>query len=163
MQRRGLQLPAEVREMIIGQANASARDLQGAIEQLHTYAQLTRQIITPAVAQTILKSFGTPAVIHNKASLEAVLEATAAYYHLTTAELASRQRTKIVALASLIQIGDALGGRDHSTVMHGCAHIAELLASDPPIAQDAAAIRQRLSEISQNMAEYNRPREKQRN
>ncbi len=174
--RRGMQLPIEVREMIVGQPNMSARDLEGAIEQLHTYAQLTRQTITLAVAQTVLKSFTMPAVVHNKTSLEALLEATANYYHLPVAELASRHRTKIVALArqmamylareetgaSLLQIGAALGGRDHSTVMHGCSHIAEMMFSDPKIAQDATNIRQRLSETQRNMAEYVRPTDKHR-
>jgi hypothetical protein len=53
--------------------------------------------------------------------------------------------------ASLIQIGDALGGRDHSTVMHGCAKIAELLDSDSALAQDVSNIRQLLGCANENI------------
>src|SRR5258708_16628298 len=95
-------------------------------------------------------------------TLQAVIEATARYYRLSVAALSGRQRTKIVALArqlamylareetsaSLLQIGEALGGRDHTTVMHGCTRIAEALASDPSLAQDAENIRQMLVSVN---------------
>ncbi|MEP7288476.1 MAG: chromosomal replication initiator protein DnaA [Chloroflexota bacterium] len=160
--RRQMVMPVEVRDLIASRSNLSVRELEGAIDQLHTYSQLTRQPVTGAVAQTVLHLRGeavAPQVTRSSYSLDEVLEATARHYHLRPADLASRQRTKIVALArqlamflarestdaSLIQIGAALGGRDHSTVMHGCAKIAERLITDDALAQDVAAIRARLS------------------
>jgi chromosomal replication initiator protein len=159
--RRGMILPPDVRTLIAAKISTSARDLEGAIDQLHTYTQLTGQPITSPTARMVLKSLGTP-VNQDGVSLSAVLEATAKYYGLTIDDLSSRKRTKIVAQArqlamylareetdaSLPQIGDALGGRDHSTIVHGCAKIASLLESDSSLAQDLANIRQVLGGMS---------------
>ncbi len=160
--RRGLALPAEVRDLIAAQAHTSARDLEGAVEQLQTYAQLTHQAITVPVARAILRTPNSGSTPHSGMTLQAVIEATARYYRLSVAALSGRQRTKVVALArqlamylareetsaSLLQIGEALGGRDHTTVMHGCTRIAKALASDPSLAQDAENIRQMLGSIN---------------
>jgi chromosomal replication initiator protein len=155
--RRGLRLPSDVRALIAGRIDASARDLESAVEQLHTYAQLTRQPITGQMARMVLRSLGSPAV-QDAVSLNAVVEATATYFRLSPDDLASRKRTQIIArarqlvmylareetTASLPQIGEALGGRDHSTVVHGCSKIAAKIATDAALAQDVEAIRQLL-------------------
>jgi chromosomal replication initiator protein len=172
-ERRGLRFPSDVRDLIASRDQASARDIEASVEQLNTYAQLTRQVITETVARSVL-NMRSAASVSNVGSvrtgnsraltssggirLDSVLEATARYYRLSVSELASRQRTRIIALArqlamylareltdaSLIQIGDSLGGRDHTTVMHGCAKIAEMLVMDNQLAQDVANIRQSL-------------------
>jgi chromosomal replication initiator protein len=155
---RGMILPADVRGMIAAGITTSARDLESAVEQLHTYTQLTGQMITAAAGQMVLKALGTP-VSHAAVSLNMLVEATARHYGLTADDLASRKRTRIVAQArqmamylaraetdaSLPQIGEALGGRDHSTILHGCARITALMETDSALAQDAQAIRQTLS------------------
>jgi chromosomal replication initiator protein len=176
--RRKLTLATEVRDLIASRGEVSAREIEAAVEQLHTYSQLTRQIITETVARSVLHMRGAVSVStsfnnnrisaantsmsSNASRLDAVLEATARYYRLSVSDLASRQRTRDVALArqlamyiareetdaSLIQIGDALGGRDHSTVMHGCAKIADSLIYDNQLAQDIANIRQSLGMTS---------------
>jgi chromosomal replication initiator protein len=152
-----LRLPSDVRALIAGRIDASARDLESAVEQLHTYAQLTRQPITGQMARMVLRSLGSPAV-QDAVSLNAVVEATATYFRLSPDDLASRKRTQIIArarqlvmylareetTASLPQIGEALGGRDHSTVVHGCSKIAAKIATDAALAQDVEAIRQLL-------------------
>jgi chromosomal replication initiator protein len=166
--RRNMFLPPDVRDLIASKGNTSGRELEGALEQLNTYSQLTGQIVTEAVARTVLHMRGE-IVSHNTTSsgisIANVLEATAKYYRLKADDLGSRQRTKVIAQArqlamylareetdaSLIQIGDALGGRDHSTVMHGCAKIAELLDSDSALAQDVSNIRQLLGCANENI------------
>jgi len=164
--RRQMVLPPEVRDLVAAQGNASPRDLESAIEQLHTYSQLTRQVITVQVARSILRmnNLATQAIspYGDDPTLQSVLEATARYYRLSIEELAGRSRTKVVAQArqlamylaredtraSLQQIGDALGGRDHSTILHGCSKITDLIASDHVLAQDVANIRQSMREFS---------------
>ncbi len=157
-EQRGLTLPYEARSLIAARLDASPRELESAVEQLHTYTQLTGQPITAQAARTVLKTLGAPAS-QAAVTLQAVLEATAAHYRLTVGDLASRRRTRIVAQArqlamylareltdaSLPQIGEALGGRDHSTVVHGCAKINAALASDTALAQDVSAIRRQLN------------------
>ena len=116
---------------------------------MDTYAQLTRQPITGQMARMVLRSLGSPAA-QDTVSLSAVVEAAATYFRLSPGDLASRKRTQVIArarqlvmylareetTASLPQIGEALGGRDHSTVVHGCARIAALIATDSTLAQD---------------------------
>ncbi len=155
---RGMSLPAEVRDLIAAHITTSARDLEGVIEQLHTYTQLTGQEVSLAVARMVFKTVGTPVQHTNSIDLNAVIEATARHYRLSREDLSSRKRTKMIAQArqlvmylareltdaSLPQIGDVLGGRDHSTVLHGCAKITQSLADDPALADDVRAIRESL-------------------
>ncbi len=155
---RGLSVPADVRGLIATRVSASARDLESAVEQLYTYTQLTGQMITESAARMVLKALGS-SVAQAVVTISAVFEATAHYYGLSLDDLASRKRTKIVAqarqvamylarsetTASLPQVGEALGGRDHSTIVHGCARIGALLETDLALAQDVQAIRRQLS------------------
>jgi chromosomal replication initiator protein len=149
--RRALLLPADLRDLIAARIVNSVRDLESAIEQLHTYTGLTGQPLTRDVASTVLKSLGTAGLV----TLDMVLQTVAEYYGVPVEALAGRQRTRHIAQArqlamylareetnaSLPQIGEALGGRDHSTVVHGCARISELMAADSAVAQEVAAIR----------------------
>ena len=155
--RRRMRLTAEVRDLLAGAGHTSPRELEGALEQLHTYAQLTGNVLTSDIARMVLQMRGEPSRRESH-SLDAVLQATAAYYHLSDRDLAGRQRTRMIALArqlamylareettaSLVQIGAALGGRDHSTVMHGCTKITEMLGADAKLADDVVRIRQLL-------------------
>jgi chromosomal replication initiator protein len=153
---RGMALPAEVRDLVAERVATNVRELEGAVEQLHAYHQLTRQSITPTSAQYALAALGIGAAPASLViTLDAVLTATAAHYRLTVDDLASRKRTKLVALARqiamylareetlvpLTQIGTALGGRDHTTILHGCARIMNLLLTDEAVTQDVRAIR----------------------
>src|SRR5258708_2245306 len=129
--RRQLSLPVSVRDLIASRSDSSPRDLDGSIDQLLSYTELTGQALTEAVARTVLQIRGIAAP-QNRPELHNVLATTASYYRLTVEQLASRQRTKLIAQvrqlamylareetdASLPQIGAALGGRDHTTVMH---------------------------------------------
>ncbi len=130
---------------------------QGAVEQLHTYTRLTGQSVTAAAAWMVLKALGS-STGQGSVTLNAVLEAAATYYGVSLDDLASRKRTKLVAHArqvamylarsetnaSLPQIGDALGGRDHSTIVHGCARINTLLETDSTLAGAIQSIRGQL-------------------
>jgi chromosomal replication initiator protein len=154
-QQRGLALPTDLRDLLAERIVGSVRDLDSAIDQLDTFHQLTRQPITLESAAKVLPVLGAALATRSAITLERVLKATAAHYRLTVDDLASRKRTKIVALArhvamylareetsaSLTQIGVALGGRDHSTILHGCAKIIQVMVSTPEVAQDVRAVR----------------------
>jgi chromosomal replication initiator protein len=87
---------------------------------------------------------------------EAILDAVAGHFNLSRDQLSSRDRSRQVALprqvamylirqetqASLPQIGSALGGRDHTTVMYGCEKIADLLETDDTLRRQVMAIRE---------------------
>ncbi|MFQ3536555.1 MAG: chromosomal replication initiator protein DnaA [Aggregatilineales bacterium] len=155
---RGMRLPDDVLELLAARLTSSVRDLQSAIEQMDTYSGLTSQAVTRELAIMVLRTLGAEQARAERTSLDRVLQAVAAHYRLSVAELASRRRTKAVALArqmamyvarelsdaSLGQIGSALG-RDHSTVVHGCAKIAKQLAQDAALGADFEAIRAALA------------------
>jgi chromosomal replication initiator protein len=87
-----------------------------------------------------------------------IVSIVARYYNVSEAELLGRSRHRAVAqarqivmylardelTASLPKIGDALGGRDHTTVMHGIDKIASQIETDDPLRRDIMAIRERL-------------------
>jgi chromosomal replication initiator protein len=88
-----------------------------------------------------------------------VLEATATYHQMSLDDLISKRRNKEVVRArhiaiylareatsaTLPQIGDALGGRDHSTVLHGYQKIADDLNADPILRREVNDIRRQLN------------------
>jgi chromosomal replication initiator protein len=87
---------------------------------------------------------------------ETILAAVAGHFNLSREQLSSRDRSRHVALprqvamylireetrASLPQIGMALGGRDHTTVMYGCGKITDLLETDDGLRRQVMAIRE---------------------
>jgi chromosomal replication initiator protein len=87
-----------------------------------------------------------------------IVEAVCRHFRVTTQALYGRSRRADIALprqiamylartetnASLPQIGEALGGRDHTTVLYACDKISDLAESDPDIRRDLMAIREML-------------------
>lgn len=155
---RGLRLPKDVLELLATRLTSNVRDLQSAIDQLDSYSGLTSQAVTRELAIMVLRALGAEQVRAERTSLERVLQSVAAHYRLSVGDLTSRKRTKDVALArqmamyaarelsdaSLAQIGAALS-RDHSTVAHGCAKIAQRLPDEPALSAAFEAIRAALA------------------
>ena len=93
-----------------------------------------------------------------------MLRVTATYHQLSLDDLLSKRRTKVVVRArqiamylareetdaSLPQIGAALGGRNHSTVLYGYQKIAKSVETDPSLREEVSAIRRQLSQLPQN-------------
>ena len=110
---------------------SNIRELEGALTRILAFADLCGLPITNQLIQTALAD-----LLPQRSSLETsqVLEAVAYIFGISTDELIGRSRTHDVALprqvamylmreevnASLPQIGEALGGRDHTTVMYAC-------------------------------------------
>tara|TARA_B110000967_G_C18848431_1_gene543274 strand:- start:1427 stop:1759 length:333 start_codon:yes stop_codon:yes gene_type:complete len=100
------------------------------------------------MAQEALKDL---LALHQKlVTLESIQKTVAEYFKMRVSDLLSKKRTRSIvrprqlamALAkeltnhSLPEIGDAFGGRDHTTVLHACRKVAELLETDSRIAED---------------------------
>jgi chromosomal replication initiator protein len=153
-----LTLPLDISERIAVSEGLSVRELRGKIDQICTYTHLTGQSIRSA-AEITLKTMPNMAI--ETRDLTGVLKATADHFHLTVDDLAGRKRTKEIAYArqiamylareltttSLPQIGVALGGRDHTTVLHGCNRIATQRLLDSGLADDLVQIQARLSPV----------------
>ncbi len=140
-QAEGVQIPDEVSLFIASNVKSNVRELEGYLVRIVAYASLTNQAITLDLAREILKEFmnGDRAI-----TIPRILEVVSDFYRLKEKELLSRSRHKSIVLprqvamylcrtqtnASLPDIGAELGGKDHSTVIHACAKIRELIAKD---------------------------------
>ena len=160
-------LPDEVVHLLAEKSTGSIRELEGALNQVLARASLTGQPLTDELARQVL-GLQTQAQAVRAAkeppSIKRVLEATATYYQLSLDELLSKRRTQKIARArqvamylareetqaSLPKIGEALGGRNHSTILYGYKKIAQKLPEDVALQQDLAAIRQQLTLFSSN-------------
>jgi chromosomal replication initiator protein len=93
-------------------------------------------------------------------SIENIQKTVADYYQLRLGEMTSKRRTRSIArprqmamaLAkeltehSLPEIGDKFGGRDHTTVLHGCSRVRELIAADGKLREDWEKLIRKLTE-----------------
>lgn len=157
-QRRGIELPADVAWQIAKRLHSSVRDLEGALNTLAARANFTGRQITLEFAQETLRDLmrAQATVI----SLSNIQKTVADYYQLKLSDLLSARRTRslarprqvAMALAkeltehSLPEIGEAFGGRDHTTVLHGCRVVSGLRESDGKIREDWDKLVRKLTE-----------------
>jgi chromosomal replication initiator protein len=154
----GTPLPENVALMLAEHVTTSVRELEGIMTQVLARASLAKQPLTEKLVESILARTGIQAP-RRTASVDEVLEATATYHQMSLDDLISKRRNKEVVRArhiaiylareatsaTLPQIGDALGGRDHSTVLHGYQKIADDLNADPILRREVNDIRRQLN------------------
>ena len=143
-----IELPEDVAFFIAKRIRSNVRDLEGALQRVLAYSRFTRQPLSIDMAQEALKDL---LALHQKlVTLESIQKTVAEYFKIRVSDLLSKKRTRSIArprqiamaLAkeltnhSLPQIGEAFGGRDHTTVLHACRKVAELLETDSRIAED---------------------------
>lgn len=140
MQRRGLNVAADVLVWLAENLTGSARQLEGAVARL---ADLTR-LYGPALSvETLAEHFGVEASV-KRATVERIAQRVGRYFQVEPRQLQARSRTRGTLLPrqvgmylarqltelSLQQIGAYFGGRDHSTVLHACRKVEKALAQD---------------------------------
>jgi chromosomal replication initiator protein len=127
---------------------SNVRELEGALKRVLAYSRFTGHSLSLELAREALKDL--LAVQNRQISIENIQKTVADYYKIKVAEMYSKKRSRVVARPrqmamaiskeltplSLPDIGEAFGGRDHTTVLHGYRKIAELRASDPAINRD---------------------------
>ncbi len=131
---------------------SNVRELEGALKRVLAYSRFTSHSLSLDLAREALKDL--LAVQNRQISVENIQKTVADYYKIKVAEMYSKNRARIVARPrqmamaiakeltplSLPNIGEAFGGRDHTTVLHGYRKIAELRASDPTTNRDFNAL-----------------------
>ena len=147
-QAKGVELPEEVATLMAKRMRSNVRDLEGALNTLVARANFEGRRISSEFAQETLRDLLT---VHAQAITIPNIQKTAAdYYQLRLADLLSKKRSRSIArprqmamaLAkeltehSLPEIGDAFGGRDHTTVLHACRTIREMRETDGKLRQD---------------------------
>ncbi|HET6603103.1 MAG TPA: chromosomal replication initiator protein DnaA [Xanthomonadaceae bacterium] len=144
---RRVELPEEVAYLIARRMRSNVRDLEGALNTLAARAHFTARPISVEFAQETLRDLLR--VQQQAISIANIQKAVADYYQLRIADLTSKRRSRSIArprqlamaLAkeltehSLPEIGEAFG-RDHTTVLHACRVIRDLMASDGRLRED---------------------------
>ena len=141
-------LPDDVAFFIAKRIKSNVRDLEGALQRVMAFSRFTNQPLSIEMAQDALKDL---LALHQKlVTLESIQKTAAEYFKVRITDLLAKKRTRSIArprqiamaLAkeltshSLPEIGEAFGGRDHTTVLHACRKVAELRETDSRIAED---------------------------
>jgi chromosomal replication initiator protein len=147
-QHAGVILPEEVAFFIGKRIRSNVRELEGALRRVIANSRFTGQPITVEFTKEALKDLLS--LQAKLVTIENIQKTVADYFKVRMADLLSKRRSRSVArprqvamaLAkeltshSLPEIGDAFGGRDHTTVMHACKRIKELRGSEQRMSED---------------------------
>jgi chromosomal replication initiator protein len=145
-----LNLPEDVAFFIAKQIRSSVRELEGALNRIIAMAKFTGHAIDVHLAKDALRDL--IAVRGRQITMENIQKTVADYYKIKVAEMYSKKRTRNfarprqIAMAlsreltnhSFPEIGEAFGGRHHTTVMHACDEIDLLRQNDPTFTRDIA-------------------------
>jgi chromosomal replication initiator protein len=148
-------VPPDVIEFVAKQIQSNVRELEGALTRLIATSEMTgRQITVQFARDTLADLVGKRAHI----TPSQVIETVAKYYSISVPEMVSPSRNKElvqprqVAMylirqetdASLPEIGGLLGGRDHTTILHGVERVKERLEAEEQLRRDVMSVREQL-------------------
>jgi len=146
-------LDPQVLSVIAHRFPNNIRQLEGAFNRVIAFCRLAQAAPTVELAETAISEL-LQQPRHWAPSPTTVMDAVAAHYQVTPAELSGPRRSHDIAFArqvlmyllrqetalTLTEIGRALGGRDHSTILHGCEKIAATIAQQPALARTLAEL-----------------------
>ncbi len=148
----GVFVPDDVLSYVAERVQSNVRELVGAFNRLLAHAVLIKEPLTLSLAREILEDM---VPVKRQLTPEALIRAVAQYYHISVEDLRSKSRRRTIAHPrqvamyllreetglSFPQIGELLGGRDHTTVMHGYERVAQELAHQPQLEREIKEIR----------------------
>jgi len=157
-------VPDEVLHVIAARYTNNIRELEGSLTRILAYARLTGDPLTPELVHSALASL-QPEQPRLPPSPDLIMDVVCRYFALDREALLSKSREKRVAYPrqlamylmrelaqrSLVEIGNSLGGRDHSTVHHGWRKMERSMVVDPETKRDVASLRE-LIERSRQVA-----------
>ncbi len=141
-------LPDEVAFFIAKRIRSNVRELEGALRRVYANSQFTGKPITLSFAKEALNDL---LILQSKlVTIENIQKTVADYYKIPVSDLLSSRRlrtlsrprqiamalTKELTDLSLPEVGEAFGGRDHTTVLHACRKIREIQLQDPHLRED---------------------------
>lgn len=144
----GVDLPDDAAFFIAQKIRSNVRELEGALKRVVANAHFTGSEITLPFIKESLKDL--LALQDKQVSIDNIQRIVAEYYKIKMADLLSKRRTRSIARPrqvamalskeltnhSLPEIGDAFGGRDHTTVLHACRKIKELQETTADVRED---------------------------
>jgi chromosomal replication initiator protein len=149
----------DVCSFIAHKIQRNIRELEGALIRVLAHASINGQPVTLEAAQIILRDI-IPVGDSTPVSIELIQETVAGYFNISVEEMKGKRRDKHIVFprqvamyivreeteSSLPVIGNAFGGRDHTTALHAIEKITDLVLEDPRLQADLRQIRQRLHE-----------------
>ena len=150
-------VPPLVIDFLAQRIVSNIRELEGALTRIVAYATLNQVSVTTELAQTMLQN-----ILYNprrqSLSPERIVETVAKYYGVPSDQLRGKARDKQIVLprqiamylmreeteSPLLRIGEALGGRDHSTILHGCEKIEREMSENDDFRRDINSLRELL-------------------
>jgi chromosomal replication initiator protein len=156
-QESGINLPDEVAFFVAKRLRSNVRELEGALNRVIANANFTGRPITIDFVREALRDL--LALQEKLVTIDNIQKTVAEYYKIKMADMLSKRRSRSVARPrqvamalskeltnqSLPEIGDAFGGRDHTTVLHACRKIAQLREESHDIKEDYANLIRTLS------------------
>ena len=144
----GVTLPYEAALFVAQRLRSNVRELEGALKRVIAHANFKGQEITLELIKEALRDLF--AIQDKLVSIDNIQRSVAEYYKIKMADMLSKRRNRSVARPrqvamtlskeltnhSLPEIGDAFGGRDHTTVLHACKQISKLRHSSTDIQED---------------------------
>jgi len=156
-----LEAPPDVLEYIASKISTNIRELEGALIRVTAFANLNRQQVDLSLAEIVLKDLITDDETAEITATQ-IIGQTAAYFGLSIDDLCGSSRSRVLVTArqiamylcreltdlSLPKIGQAFGGRDHTTVMHANRKIRELMAERRSIYNQVTELTNRIKQQS---------------
>jgi chromosomal replication initiator protein len=147
----------EILRTIAGVIQSNVRELEGALNKLLAYHQFKNTTPTLESVQTLLQSY-VPNIPKRTVTPRRLLDIVIGYYEISLEEMLGKSREQRLAFprqvamyllrheakCSFPAIGDHLGGRDHTTAMHACTKIGDLLTKDEQLKRDLSLLREKL-------------------
>lgn len=151
----GYDIPNEIIEIIARRVQSNIRELEGALTRVVAFANFSGSPLTPQLVETAVADL----LPHrSKVKPDEIVKIIAQAFGVTSEQLLGRGRNRQIALPrqiamyilreeaniSLPQIGELLGGRDHTTVMYGCEKITDLLERDDRLRRQVLDIKEKI-------------------
>jgi chromosomal replication initiator protein len=158
---RGVAIPNEVIDIISKNISSNIRDLIGALNTLISYTEIMGQPVTLEIAQQKLRDIFASRRQANL-SIEIIQKVVADFYSLSSNDLKGKKRNQKIVYPrqlsmyicremtdfSTTEIGEAFGGRDHTTVMHSIDKIQGLLITDPSLDSTIENLKHQIKELN---------------
>jgi chromosomal replication initiator protein len=152
-----MKVPAKVLEFLAHKITSNVRELEGALNRIVAHAELVDRPVTIETTQDLLRDLLR--ANDRRVTIDEIQRKVAEHFNLRVSDMYSERRARAVARPrqvamflskqltqrSLPEIGRKFGGRDHTTVMHACKRIEELMIADQGFAEDIELLRRTLS------------------
>ena len=156
MRHDGLELPAEVVKYLAYNVQNNVREIEGALISLLAHSSLVKKDIDIELAKKVLRNIVK--TTSKEVTIDAIQKMVCEYYSVTYDNLQAKTRKREIVQArqismflakqytknSLKTIGDHFGGRDHTTVIHSCQTVKNLMDTDTLIREQVKELQQKV-------------------